>query len=349
MLRRCSIFKTMKNLLRNKINLNYARTTFQNHADFKYRACTSVIIKQHQLFNFKWLLGISFLTTLWYNTTEKDDAEDNLAHLITLAKIALERGDVTRAQDILLLGLNLSEEHKLYTTIPYLYDILATISLSQGNIKGAEELLVTAIEKLTIWGFADDHYNIIDFKLRLARIYSATGDEAYAKIGFETCLNQQRTKILNGDTSEKTGILYVNILFWYGVHKMRHNEYDEARCMVNTAYEFSTKIKGLSPKQEMVLMFTLADLNAELGDYKVALSSMLNAIVLGKSIGSTEMPMCYMKLGRIYEKLGFVDQAMFAYNEALKSANMFGFYDLVTDAENALIDLKMKKDEERKN
>lgn len=281
----------------------------------------------------------SLLTSIWYET-HKADVEENLAHLITLAKIALERGDMDRAQDILNLGLQISEEHKVYVGVPHLYDILAKIAISQGDLKQAQSLVTTAIEKLTIWGYADDDYNIVDFQLKLARIFCATGQESLAKVGFDTCLNQQITKIENGDNTEKTGILYINVLFWYGVHLIKKEEYAEAKNMINTAYEFSTKIKGLSVKQEMIILYTLADLNMELQDYNTALTSAMNAVVLCKKIGSVDTPLIYMKLGIIYEKMGFLEQAKFAYEEALKSATTFGYFDIVMDAEDALDGLK---------
>lgn len=281
----------------------------------------------------------SLLTSIWYET-HRADVEENLAHLITLAKIALERGDMDRAQDILNLGLQISEEHKVYFGVPHLYDILAKIAISQGDLKQAQSLVTTAIEKLTMWGYADDDYNIVDFKLKLARIYCATGQETLAKIGFDNCLNYQIQKIENGDNSEKTGILYINVLFWYGVHMIKKDLYEEAKNMINIAYEYSTKIKGISVKQEMIILYTLADLNMELDDYNTALTSALNAVILCKKIGSVDTPLIYMKLGMIYEKMDFQEQAKFAYEEALKSASTFGYFDIVMDAEDALERLK---------
>ncbi|GLV41486.1 Tetratricopeptide repeat domain 19 [Carabus blaptoides fortunei] len=288
----------------------------------------------------KYFISASLLTSFWYQVNEADDIEDNVAHLVALARLALEKGDVDRAQEILRLGLKIAEDHKFYSGVVYLYDILSTIALSEGDIKQVENLMTAVIEKLSLWGFPDDHYNIIDFKLRLSRIFSANGSDQLANVGFETCLNQQQAKILSGDTSEKTGILYVNILFWYGVHKLKNNRYTEAKHMISNAYEYSTKIKLLTAKQEMIILYTLADVSTQLGDLEVALTSMLDAIVLAKGIGSVDTPSCYLKLGGIYEKIGFLDKAKFAYDEALKSASVLGYYDIVTNAERALGNLK---------
>lgn len=290
------------------------------------------------------ILAFSLLTSMWYETN-KNDVEDNVGYLITLAKIALERGDSERAEDILHLCLQISEEHKLHTTVPVIYDILTKIAIGIGDLPKAQELCVTAIEKLTMWGYAEDDYNIIDFKLKLARIYSSSDNERMAKLGFDTCLKQQQGKIVSGDTSEKTGILYITILFWYGVHLIKQNNYVTAKSLINTAYEYSTKFKGLSVKQEMIILYMLSNVHTELGDYESALTCMLNATILGKSISSIDLPLCYMKLGYIYEQMGNIQEAKFAYEEASKYAKMYGFFDILIDAEDALNALHYTKND----
>lgn len=340
MLKSCFNIKNTINILRcNKKLLKYSRNTEISFKRNTIRQNVPTSMCQMSSAR-KYVLNVSLLTSLWYQVTETDEIEDNVAHLVALAKLALEKSDVDRAQEILNLALKIAEDHKFYSGVVYLYDILSTIALSEGNIKHVENLMTTAIEKLSLWGFPDDHYNIIDFKLRLSRVYSANGDDDLANVGFETCLHQQQAKILSGDTSEKTGVMYVNILFWYGVHKLNNNHYTEAKQMISNAYEYSTKIKLLTPKQEMVILYTLADVSTQLGDLEVALTSMLDAIVLAKGIGSVDTPFCYLKLGGIYEKIGFPDKAKFAYEEAKKSASVFGYYDIVTNAEDAIRNLE---------
>lgn len=77
-------------------------------------------------------------------------------------------------------------------------------------------------------------------------MYSRSGYNSLANLGFQNCLEQQKAKIIEGDLTEKTGMLYIHILFWYGVHKIRLEKYSEARQMITNAYDYSSKIKGLS-------------------------------------------------------------------------------------------------------
>lgn len=270
------------------------------------------------------------------------DVEDNILHLMTLARIALEKGDTDRAEGILQMGLKISEEHKVYLGMPYMYDILSAIAFARGNLGKAEQLLVNVIEKLIQVGVPESSNHIVDFKLRLARIYSSYKESNLAEIGFRTCLNEQKNKLAAGDFSSKTGILYINILFWYALHKIRMEDYNEAKRMLNAAYEYSYKIEGLSPYQEMVLLYTLADLNMTLEDNIVALEIMQNTIMMAKGIGSPDLPKCYVKLARIYDRMNSKENAKSSAVEAAKLAKMFSDQEVFLEANKLLEEIDKK-------
>lgn len=269
------------------------------------------------------------------------DVEDNIAHLMILAKVALEKGDVERAEAILHMGVKICDEHQIKFGLPQIYDILTTIAIAEGDIDKAENLLVTVIEKMIRSGVPENNNYILDFKLRLARIYSSSSENDLAEIGFKTCLEAQRNKILNGDVSTKTGLLYVNILFWYGIHMIRNERYANAKNLIDTAYDYSNRIKGLSPYQEMVILYTLSDLNMELGEYDMALQKMQSALMLGKGISSSDLPKCYVKLSKIYMKLGVFDQAKNSAEEGAKLARIFNKLDIVEEADNIIKEIKI--------
>ncbi|XP_018572271.2 tetratricopeptide repeat protein 19, mitochondrial-like [Anoplophora glabripennis] len=262
---------------------------------------------------------------------------------MTLARIALERGDVERAEAILEMGIKICDEYQAYIAMPYIYDILASILIATGNIKKAENLLVQIIEKMLQLGVPENDSQIVDFKLRLARIYSSYDENELAEIGFKKCLVVQEAKILDGDTSTKTGMLYVNVLFWYGLHKIKSANYVKAKQLIDSAYNYSMKIRGLTPYQEMVILYTLADLNFQLEDYDIALQNIQSAILLGKGIGSLDLPRCYLKLGKIYIKLSSNDVAKHWLNEAYKLATLFNDSEVLEEVEIILSQLPEKK------
>lgn len=188
-------------------------------------------------------------------------------------------------------------------------------------------------------GVPENDTQIVDFKLRLARIYSSKDDNALAEIGFRNCLTNQENKIFQGDTSSKTGLLYVNVLFWYGLHKIKGGEYDTAKNMIDSAYTSSQKIKGLSPYQEMIILTTLCDLNMQLEQYEIALQNLYSAILLGKGIGSLELPKCYLKLARIFRQMGSESTAQKWLKEAHDLATVLGDVHVVEECQQLLKDL----------
>lgn len=273
------------------------------------------------------------------------DVEENVAHLLTLAQIALQKGDLDRAEAILQIGLKLCEDHKIMLAVPYMYDILITIAFVQNDVEKAETLLVNILEKLAQSGVSENDHNIVDFKLRLARTYSGASKRDLAEIGFKTCLEAQKLKILQGDVSSRTGLLYVNVLFWYSIHMVRNEQYKEAKQMLRTAYDYSNQIKGLTPYQEMDILYTLSDLNVELEDYEMALQNILSAILLGNGMSTTDLPRCYVKLARIYVKLGALEQAEKSALEGVKLAKVFSNTEVEEEAQQVIEQIKSKTTE----
>lgn len=74
------------------------------------------------------------------------DVEENIGHLMTLARVALEKGEVEKAMAILEMGIKICEEYQIYFVMPYIYDILAAVSFATGNLTKAEELLVQVLK-----------------------------------------------------------------------------------------------------------------------------------------------------------------------------------------------------------
>ncbi|CAH0558340.1 unnamed protein product [Brassicogethes aeneus] len=283
------------------------------------------------------LFGVPTTVAKVYTEISNYDVEENIAHLMTMARIALEKGDLERAEAILLMGIKISEEYKSYAVLPYMYDILASIAFATGNLRKAETLLVNAIEKLVHLGVPENDNQVVDFKLRLARIYSAYNELELAEIGFKSCLDEQKDKIEGGDTTTRTGLLYINCMFWYGLHKVKKSKYKEAKDLINSAYDYSIKIKGLSPYQEMVILYTLGDLNMELGEYNLALQNLQSAILMGKGIGSLDLPRCYLKVAKIYTKMDAWDTAKISAKEALRLGKLFNDELLCVEADNLLM------------
>ncbi|GJQ74000.1 hypothetical protein Trydic_g18926 [Trypoxylus dichotomus] len=117
---------------------------------------------------------------------------------------------------------------------------------------------------------------------------------------------------------------------------IKNCRYHEAKNLIDRAYDSSNKIKGLSPYQELVILYTLADLHMELGEYDATLSKMQTAMMLGKGICSSDLPRCYLKVARIYMKMCVYDQARNSAMEGEKFARMLNKDDTMIDARASL-------------
>lgn len=272
----------------------------------------------------------------------ENDVQENIANLILIARQALEHGDIEKAEAILEMGAKICDEYGIYTNLPFIYDILSMIAFTLDDFTKCEMILVNAIEKLIKIGYSETDTYIVDFKLRLARMYNLNDEMDLAEMGFKDCLTIQQQKILNGDLSNNTGISYVNCSFWYGLHKIKRNEFKEAKKLINNAYEYSLKIKGLNSYQEMVILYTLTDLNMKLGEYNLALENIQSAILLGKGTGSLDLARCYLKLAKIYIELNVNETAKIAANEALKLALLFSEYETSQEARTILEEIDNK-------
>lgn len=227
--------------------------SYLSHRYFNKTSCTTASKKPHPVFPkphiaspFKNFINLFLFPPLKFISNDDvsseisiADVEDNLSHILTLARFALEKGDTERAEAIIQMGLKVSEEHEVFLALPFMYDILITIAFATNDTEKAEGLLVDVVEKLAQIGTPENDHYIVDFKLRLARIYSADKKNDLAEIGFKTCLETQKQKLMDGDTTMRTGMLYVNCLFWFGIHKIRNERYREAKQMLDTAYDYS--------------------------------------------------------------------------------------------------------------
>lgn len=266
----------------------------------------------------------------------KVDVEENIGELLNLVKHAIDRGELEKAEAILEMGIKICEEYQSYYALPYMYDILASIALATGKIGKAENILVRVIEKMIQLEIPEDNDQMVDFKLRLSRIYSLYQEVVLAEIGFSTCLREQENKINKGDMSTKTGLLYINCLFFYGLHKISVSDYLKAKSLIDSAYSYAMKMKGLSPYQEMMILGTLADLNTELKDFDIALQNINSAIILGKGIGSIDLPKMYLKLAKIYVHMNSLGMAQQWLHEAINLAHLFNDKKVYEEAETLL-------------
>lgn len=236
------------------------------------------------------------------------DIENRLAHVIAMAELALKDRNIEKAEQILHSALRLAEDNKINVGVSCVYDMLATIAFQKGEITQAENYLVRIIERLIQLGYPEENNTIINFKLKLSRIYANIHNDELAEMGFKNCLRIQNRKT-TGPSDEETEHLLVSILFWYGKFLMDRGRPEQARRKLEQAYSHSERVTGIKPAQEMVLLYYLADLCFAMKDFEAAERHLVNALVIGKTADNPDTPHYLVKLGAVYLFRGMYDKA----------------------------------------
>lgn len=84
-----------------------------------------------------------------------------------------------------LLGKALKvSENTCIIGITCVYDMLATIAFKKGNVSEASQLLEEAIAKLSESNNKEDKNMLVNFSLKLARLYESDGKFDLAELGF---------------------------------------------------------------------------------------------------------------------------------------------------------------------
>lgn len=114
--------KHFRSCLNRTVQVNYVSAFIVGATKLVFQRNVGNLTKlRNPTFKYGMLLSAAAaVSTLYYNNSmTEEDVQSNLAHLMQLAKLALENGDIERAEQILKVGLKLSEEHKIYTGYYY--------------------------------------------------------------------------------------------------------------------------------------------------------------------------------------------------------------------------------------
>ncbi|XP_014253496.1 tetratricopeptide repeat protein 19 homolog, mitochondrial-like [Cimex lectularius] len=233
---------------------------------------------------------------------------NSISYYIALAEEAIAKGDLSQAECYLNSALDVCDSTST-VGVSCVYDMLATLAFKQGDAAKAANIINNAISKLKKNNVPQDDNSIIDFNLKLARLHQARGDYNQAEITFKNCLVVQKKKYDIGKRDEETIKLWINVLFWYGHYlKLLGRHQEASHCFLN-AYTLSANVSKIDSKQVMVMLYNLGELAFEMDNYDEALRYLLNAVVIGRAVNSSELNAYFNKIGLIYMHKGLYTEA----------------------------------------
>ncbi|XP_044748596.1 tetratricopeptide repeat protein 19 homolog, mitochondrial-like [Coccinella septempunctata] len=177
------------------------------------------------------------MSILKHDQNFSSQTDDNVLSLISSARYALQNDDFETAEQDLHLGLAISNNLGNFTQVPYIYDILSAMAFSTGKLEKAANILEEAVRELVTLGHPEHGHHVTDFRFRLARIFGSLGKSEIAEKGFQNSLEVLRKEVEKGN-SHHSKLHYANFLFRYGLYKVRHTEYLEAKEMLDKALEY---------------------------------------------------------------------------------------------------------------
>lgn len=300
------------------------------------RSCASRCIHKKPTVILSSLYGIFLGPKKEHDYIQHDNAENEMVHNITLASVALEDGNFGKAENILEKTLKSASEKNHQNGIICIYDMLATIALTLHDYDKAEEFLIRVIDRLLRHGAAADDNLVINFSLRLSRVYSDKGDSELADLGYKNCLLNQRKKIRKGDLNNGTQLLLMNILYWYGKFLFKNEKYEEARKCLEECYEIDEKTKQLEPYQLMVVLYHLGNTCHLLGENEDAIKYVLSAISLDRRKNNPDLSYYYSKLGLLYMEKKLYKEAKFWCERGRKAALRYRNKEAVNESDECL-------------
>ncbi|EEB11875.1 conserved hypothetical protein [Pediculus humanus corporis] len=182
------------------------------------------------------------------------DPREEVVHNIALATIALKDGNLEKSEKKFLNTLTLAEINNVYVGIIFICDFLSSVYMNLGNYEKAEDFLLQGLESLPKLGIPGDDNFVVNFNLKLSRLYSSNENDELAELSFKNCMEMQKKKLENS-IDEETYILWMTILYWYGkflIGKITidRNLYEEASFWCVEGKKLARKFKNFGAEKE---------------------------------------------------------------------------------------------------
>uniref|UniRef100_T1IUQ4 Uncharacterized protein n=1 Tax=Strigamia maritima TaxID=126957 RepID=T1IUQ4_STRMM len=283
------------------------------------------------------LAGI--LSFLGFGPKEK---EDELIHTIKLAVLAMQKGNLDNAEQILHVALRMAQDKTEQQGITYIYDMLANVAYQKGDYRKAEKLFIETMKRLLISGKPVTDNAIVEISLKLAHIYSILDMDKKAEEGFMFCIRTQQKKLddMKINSDDDTKLLWAMSVDYYARHLMKNSRLAKARYYFEQALTVSTEVNGKNHPQTVVLLNDLGSLYSLLKDPEMAVTYLKEAISVGTEINSPDLPSFYCNLGAVYLQTGKYEDARSMCEQGRRLAIKIGNKEAEVEADDCLRELK---------
>jgi len=297
------------------------------------------------------ILGLSVLTPKQDEKEVQADApkispEDQVVHMIKLAKLAEQKQELGKAEDMYHRALSLLviyhqnkqwEEQQIIQARVYIYDGMANLALIQGHLDKAETLFKETLRGLIQQGMKKDDEAVIEISLKLAMIYAAQNRNDEANEGYQFCITTMEANIEKmSKVDDNTKALLGMCTDAYSRFLIKQKRYNEALECLQKALNLARTVFGDLHQQVAVLLNDVATVLSLLQKYELAKEKLHQAIEVAEASYSPDLPTLHCNLGAIHVQTGDIAQAKAQYSKALVVAKQNNDKAIVKKANDAL-------------
>ncbi|KAJ6645803.1 Tetratricopeptide repeat protein 19 like, mitochondrial [Pseudolycoriella hygida] len=287
------------------------------------------IYKSPLLNNRHLLLSAGIAGILSIFTKDEETAEDKLINNIKRSILCIQRGEHRKAEQMLHLALRMAQDLRNEDGITFVYDVMANLSMDTGELKKAEKLFVTVMQRLLKDGYAQDDIKMLHISGKLAEIKFQSGELAQAEQGFKWTIEKLDQKL--AETKEDSELLEL-----WGISKdnyaqllMTLGKYDEAKVCLSQAYDVYSQLNGRNNPEVATLLNNLGVVCTNTNDLAQAEVYLTEAIELSKQFPEIhDSGIFQANRGLLFIKQGLLDEARkvctFAWKFAKKSESKDG-------------------------
>merc|ERR1719339_404408 len=116
-------------------------------------------------------------------TSPPVEEEDDLTLAVKRGILAIQEGDLARADRLLHIALKMAQDGGREEAITHIFCLLGNLALERNFPGQAERLLKTVVQRLIAAGEPTDSNSVVEISLKLAQIYASIGTLQQAEQG----------------------------------------------------------------------------------------------------------------------------------------------------------------------
>ena len=132
------------------------------------------------------------------------EEEDDLTLAVKRGILAIQEGDLARADRLLHIALKMAQDSGREEAITHIFCLMGNLAMERNFPGQAERLLKTVVQRLIAAGEPSDGNSVVEISLKLAQIYASIGSLQQAEQGFQFCVATQLHKLGKGVVDEDT-------------------------------------------------------------------------------------------------------------------------------------------------